>query len=127
MNPNNSNTNGMDVAAMVLGIVSIPTICCSGLGIPVAAVGIIFALLSRRGRRMSPQAKVGFGLSLGSIIVTFLMLISIFAFAFSTEEFQNSMDILFNMELNPEDFSSQQDLQEYMQEYLEEQLGESLY
>lgn len=127
MNQNNSNTNGMAVAAMVLGIVSIPTICCSGLGLPIAAFGIIFALLSRRGRHMCSQAKIGFGLSLGSILVTLFMLISVMIFAFSTDEFQESMDTLFNMELNLEDFSSTQDLQEYLQEYLEEQLGEDLY
>lgn len=127
MNPNTTNANGMAIAAMVLGIVSIPMLCCSGLGLPLAALGIIFALLSRRGRHMSTQAKVGFGLSLGSIIITFLAFISVLVFAISSDEVKKSMDIILDMEINLDEYTTPQEIQEYVQEYLEEQLGTDLY
>ncbi len=73
-NPGNSNgsqvsdSNGMSAASLVLGIASLVLTCCSGgFGLPLAALGIILALLSRRGRHMNTQAKVGLGLSIGGI------------------------------------------------------------
>lgn len=75
--------NGMSVASMILGIASVALLCCGGFGLPLGIMGLIFALLSRRGRHMNTQAKVGMGLSLGgiglAIIVTAVQLIIMFS------------------------------------------------
>lgn len=77
-------SNGMSLAAMILGICSIVFICCGGFAI--GAVGIALALLSRGGGPMSTQAKVGLGLSIGGFVVSLLLTISMFF----SQEFQNA-------------------------------------
>lgn len=60
--------NGMVTAALVMGILSLLLTCC-GLSYVFGALGIIFALLSRKNGPMDPQAKIGMGLSIaGSVL-----------------------------------------------------------
>ena len=61
-NPNGSKNNGMAIASLVLGIVSIPAGCCYGVGTVLGIVGIILALVSR-----SQTGKFE-GLALGGLI-----------------------------------------------------------
>lgn len=110
--------NGMAVAALALGIASVPTICCTGFGLPIAATGIILALLSRRGRTMNAQAKVGFGLSLASLIITIVIMVSFVAYVCSTEEFQTAWDAISDIDLSQ--FETQEEMQEYLQDYINE-------
>lgn len=110
--------NGMAVAALALGIASIPTICCTGFGFPIAATGVILALLSRRGRTMNAQAKVGFCLSLASLIITIVIMVSFVAYVFSKEEFQAVWDAISEIDLSQ--FESQEEMQKYLQDYIDE-------
>ena len=65
--------NAFSLAALVCGILAILSICVGGAIIP-AALGILFALLSRK-TRMCGQAKVGFFLSIGSMALYVLALL----------------------------------------------------
>ena len=55
--------NGFSTASMTAGTLSL-FFLISGLSFPVGALGILFALLSRKGDKMDPQAKLGCILSI---------------------------------------------------------------
>ena len=55
--------NGFSTASMTAGTLSL-FFLVSGLSFPVGALGILFALLSRKGDKMDPQAKLGCILSI---------------------------------------------------------------
>ncbi len=69
-------TSGFAIASMVCGIVSL-LMCCMGLGLPLGALAIIFAILSRRkGQTMESMSVAGIvtgiiGGILGLIIVLY--------------------------------------------------------
>lgn len=63
--------NGMAVASLVMGILSIVLLCC-GFSFVVGSLGIVFALLSRTQSGMDTQAKVGLGLSIGGSVISIL-------------------------------------------------------
>lgn len=65
--------NAFSLAALVCGILSLLSICVGGAIIP-AALGILFALLSRK-TRMCGQAKIGFFMSIGSLALYVLALL----------------------------------------------------
>ena len=69
--------NGMVAAALVMGILSLLLTCC-GLSYVFGALGIIFALLSRKEGSMDPQAKIGMGLSItGSVIGIVIIIVAL--------------------------------------------------
>lgn len=75
--PNRSplrSTNSMAAASLVMGILSVVLICC-GFSFCFGALGIIFALLSRRNGPMEPQAKAGLGLSIGGTVIGIALII----------------------------------------------------
>ena len=65
--------NAFSLAALVCGILALLSICIGGAIIP-AALGILFALLSRK-TRMCGQAKIGFFMSIGSLALYVLALL----------------------------------------------------
>ena len=65
--------NALSLAALVCGVLAILSFCVGGAIIP-AALGVLFALLSRK-KRMCGQAKIGFFLSLGALAVYVLALL----------------------------------------------------
>lgn len=67
--------NGMALASLVMGIMSLVCCCCSWLGTPCGALGIIFALLSKGDEPMSSQAKTGLILSIIGIALGVILLI----------------------------------------------------
>lgn len=68
--------NNMATASLVMGILSLCSICCCMLfGIVFGVLGIIFAIMSKKGDRMDGQAKAGFILSIVGIAVTVLVII----------------------------------------------------
>lgn len=91
--------NGMAMTAMILGIISIPTTCCIGFGLPLAAAGMIFALLSRRGSKMSTQAAVGFGISLSCIILSIMTFTLSFLLILSDEGAKDAWNTIYHMDL----------------------------
>ena len=79
--------NGFSTASMTAGTLSL-FFLVSGLSFPVGALGILFALLSRKGDKMDPQAKLGCILS----IIGLCLGIAIFIYAAVTvyQNFRNS-------------------------------------
>lgn len=68
--------NNMATASLVMGILSLCSICCCMLfGIVFGVLGIIFAIMSKKGDRMDGQAKAGLILSIIGIAVTVLVII----------------------------------------------------
>lgn len=121
-NPNNPpvpDSNGMSAAALVLGIASLVLTCCSGgFGFPVAALGIIFALLSRRGRHMNTQAKVGLGLSIGGIVLAVITVVLSMVILFSSGIFSTMTDMMNQYDMSTE--SGMEDFLEDWEDYLYE-------
>ena len=62
-------TNGMAIASMVLGIVSIPLDCCCYIGVIPAILAIIFGILSRKAIRESSGNQKGDGMALVGLIL----------------------------------------------------------
>ena len=73
------NNNGMAMASLILGILSIVMCCCCGFGIILGAIGIVLAILSRGREPMETSAKAGFCLSIGGIVLGIAVLILAFA------------------------------------------------
>lgn len=68
--------NNMATASLVMGILSLCSICCCMLfGVVFGVLGIIFAIMSKRGDRMDSQAKAGLILSIIGVAVTVLIII----------------------------------------------------
>ncbi len=71
-----STPSGMATAALVIGILSIVTLCCSPLSVILGALGIIFSLLSRKGKaRLQGNAMSGLVISVIGIILGILVTI----------------------------------------------------
>lgn len=80
--------NGFSTASMTAGTLSL-FFLVSGLSFPVGALGILFALLSRKGDKMDPQAKLGCILS----IIDLCLGIAIFIYAAVTV-YQNFPELI---------------------------------
>lgn len=73
--------SGFAVASLVMGILSLLLACCSGVGgIAAGALGIIFAILSRKGQPMESQAKIGMGTSIAGLVLGVVIIIATFMF-----------------------------------------------
>ncbi|WP_394913350.1 hypothetical protein [uncultured Robinsoniella sp.] len=71
-------SNSFSTAAMILGIVSLVSSCCLYISIPVGAVGIILALLSKgSSSKMDSRSKTGLGISIAGICISFVMIIAV--------------------------------------------------
>lgn len=73
---------GMELAALVLGILSLSLFCCPYVSLPCGALAIILALLSRGGERKCSSRGLG-SLILGSLGLGLGLLFMIFAFLYS--------------------------------------------
>lgn len=80
-------SSAMSTASLVLGICSLVLMCC-GAGPLFGALGIIFAILSRTGKDMDGNAKVGLGLSIAGTIVSIIVYIAYFAAIIQTDEYR---------------------------------------
>lgn len=80
---NNSNpNNGTAIAALILGILSIPLSCCYGLGAILAIIGIIFGIVSRKynGNKLSGLALAGIICSALGLISSAIVLVGVISF-----------------------------------------------
>lgn len=83
-NNNINSSNAMEVAALVLGIISISTCTCLYTGIICGALAAIFASLSRGNHeKMSPRAKAAFWLGIAGLSLTAILYAVAYIFALS--------------------------------------------
>ncbi len=66
--PQQSGGNGLAVAGLVLGIISLVLFWTLYLGIPTAIVGIVLSVLGRRSPQRRTMATVGLVLSILAIV-----------------------------------------------------------
>jgi|LSQX01.3.fsa_nt_gb RsiW-degrading membrane proteinase PrsW (M82 family) len=66
-------TNGLAIASMVLGIVSVPLICCCYVGILTGILAVIFGFIARKNIRESQGTQEGMGMALAGIIIGFVV------------------------------------------------------
>jgi amino acid transporter len=81
-----ARNNGFAITSMVLGIVSIPMICCCYTGIIPGILAVIFGFLARNKLRTSFSVEKGEGMALAGIILGFItigLVIILLAFSFS--------------------------------------------
>ena len=69
--PSVPKNNGMAIASMVLGIVSIPLLCCYGVGIIPAILAVVLGFVSKKKIEESNGLEIGRGMSLAGIIIGF--------------------------------------------------------
>lgn len=90
---------GLPTASRICGIISFGlgifsvTACCLGyLSIPLGALGILFAMLSRRlGKQMPPACKSGIILSVIGIVVGLVMMIATIYITITDPQFWEQM------------------------------------
>lgn len=97
----NKRSEGMAIAAMVLGIIGTATGCCVYTGIGCGALAIILALLSRGGEMtLSPKAKAGLWLGIAGIVLGIFIYVIYFIFTIlqfgSFENYMNESMKLYN-------------------------------
>ena len=84
--------NGFASAALVLGILSLVLCCCCYVSIPLGALSILFAILSKRERQMSGRGRAGLCLAIVGLCLTVLFTLSIVITFVKDGEFQKVMD-----------------------------------
>lgn len=83
-NGNINRSNALEVAALVLGIISISTCTCLYTGMICGALAAMFASLSRGNQeKMSPRAQVGFWLGITGLGLTVILYIIAYLFTIS--------------------------------------------
>lgn len=103
--PNASRTCG--IISLILGILSVTTCCLGYLCIPVGALGIIFAILSRRlGKQLPPPSITGLTLSIIGIVMGIIMLVFTIYYTITnplfweqTQQIQELYEELYGIEL----------------------------
>lgn len=113
-------SSGMELAALVLGILSLSLFCCPYASLPCGALAIILALLSRGGERKCSSRGLG-SLILGSLGLGLGLLFMVFAFLYN---FVFSEDAWKNRELYLELYEdinsdSYEDIYRNLDRYLE--------
>lgn len=109
--------NGFASAALVLGILSLALCCCCYLSIPLGALGILFAVLSKRDSQMAGRAKAGLGLSIAGLCLTLLMGLSMLLMFVNDADFRNTFDDY--MEYYQGGDYDSDDLDDFLREYEE--------
>ena len=69
---------GFAIASLILGLLSVTVGCC-GLGIPLGALGILFAIfVHRKGKRLDGTAKTGLTLSIIGFVIGVILTVYVF-------------------------------------------------
>lgn len=70
-----TKSNGLAIASMVCGIVSVPLSCCYGAGLPVALAAVIMGFIARKQINESGGSQGGQGMALAGIITGFVSMV----------------------------------------------------
>jgi hypothetical protein len=96
-------TNGMAIAALILGIVSVLGICCYGLpGFVLGIAAVVLGAIARKNINASNGTQVGGGMATAGLIMGIvgvalgIIVAIMMAFIVSTPEFQREFDKGFN-------------------------------
>lgn len=84
--------NGLEIAALVLGIIAIPLGCCYGVGAVPGLVGIILGIVSKKkGEKLSGMALAGIICSVVGILIGIAVWVFIFGVfsQYSLEELES--------------------------------------
>ena len=84
--------SGFASAALVLGILSLALCCCCYAGIPLGALGILFALLSRQHTEMEGRAKAGLWLSVAGLCLSVILTASAMVTLLRQGDLRDSLD-----------------------------------
>lgn len=84
--------NGFASASLVLGILSLVLCCCCYVSVPLGALGILFAILSKRDSQMSGRGRAGLWLSIVGLCLTVLFTLSIVISFVKNGGFRETMD-----------------------------------
>ena len=103
---------GLSIASMVCGICSL-VLCCTGLlSIPAGALGILFALLTRkRGQRMNNMCVAGIWLSCVGLALGIFITVSSIVTVFTDPSYMNMLDRMYQQMYGV-------DMEEFWQSYL---------
>ena len=111
-----NTSNGMSVAALVLSIVGILTMCCGG-SVVLGSLAILLALLSRGSHTMCSQAKAAVVISIIGIILGIFIVIGMVVYTFTSPEAQ---EIYRDYLQYYEDQLDEDDLSQYYRDYLDQ-------
>lgn len=64
-----SQTNGLAIASLVIGAISLPMAWCYGIGIPLGIVALVIGLIALRQIRSNPIPTKGEGLAIAGAIL----------------------------------------------------------
>jgi hypothetical protein len=67
--PQTGSTNGLSIASMVLGILSIPAAFCYGCGIPLGIAALVMGLIARKQIKESGGNQPGDGMAIAGIVM----------------------------------------------------------
>ncbi|HAD55196.1 MAG TPA: hypothetical protein DCG10_08445 [Lachnospiraceae bacterium] len=103
---------GLSIASMVCGICSL-VLCCTGvLSIPAGALGILFAMLTRKkGQRMNNMCVAGIWLSCVGLALGIFITISSIVTVFTDPSYMNMLDQMYLQMYGV-------DMEEFWQSYL---------
>lgn len=96
-------TNGFAIASMVLGIVSIPLVCCCYIGALPAVLAIVFGFVARNKISNSNGSEKGNGMALAGIILGFAALAIIAVLLVISMAFGYNQDFMQEFEKNFKD------------------------
>lgn len=99
--------DALSIASMVCGIISVVMCCCGILSLPFGALGILFALLTRRkGKSMDSMSVAGISTSVIGMICGIAFLIYSLSTSFANmddpayrEEFYDTMEDIYGEEM----------------------------
>ncbi|NNE92591.1 MAG: DUF4190 domain-containing protein [Verrucomicrobiales bacterium] len=88
--------SGFALTSMILGIVSLPGICCHILGLPLAIAAVVFGHVGMNDLKKNPE-KGGAGMAKAGLIMGYIaipLMIGFFIFAIMMGDPENQMNIL---------------------------------
>ena len=75
-----ASENGLSIAALIFSILSVLTLWIPFAGTPFAVLALVFALLSRGGKKMNSMSVISVVITLVGVLLSFLIMAGIFVY-----------------------------------------------